>query len=55
MLDALVPVERGLRNALDAGLSPVDAFGEAVDAAEASAMQTVRKPGPHCDGSKVSP
>ncbi|XP_020290803.1 putative 3,4-dihydroxy-2-butanone kinase [Pseudomyrmex gracilis] len=41
LLDALVPVEIKLRDALDSGSNPVDAFAEAVNAAETSAMQTV--------------
>lgn len=41
MLNALIPVQNKLRDALNLGLSPIDAFGEAVKAAEISAMQTV--------------
>lgn len=41
MLDALIPAQYKLKDALNLGLSPTDAFGEAVKAAETSAMQTV--------------
>lgn len=41
MLDALIPAENKLRDALSSGLNPVNAFGEAVKAAETFAMQTV--------------
>lgn len=41
MLNALIPVQHKLRDALNLGLNPVNAFGEAVKAAETSAMQTV--------------
>lgn len=41
MLDALIPAQHKLRVALNLGLSPTDAFGEAIKAAETSAMQTV--------------
>lgn len=41
MLNALILVQNKLRDALNLGLSPIDAFGEAVKAAETSAMQTV--------------
>lgn len=50
LLDALIPAEYKLRDGLDAGLSPIDAFGEAVIAAESSAMQTVHMSRP-CVGS----
>ncbi|XP_071557157.1 folliculin isoform X2 [Temnothorax nylanderi] len=45
MLDALVPAENKLRDALNSGSSPVNAFGEAVKAAETFAMQTVHMSG----------
>lgn len=48
MLDALISAENKLRDALNSGLSPVNAFGEAVKAAETFAMQTV-----HMSGSPV--
>ncbi|XP_029678738.1 folliculin isoform X2 [Formica exsecta] len=41
MLDALIPAQYKLKDALNLGLSPTDAFGEAVKAAETSAIQTV--------------
>ncbi|XP_072757656.1 folliculin [Anoplolepis gracilipes] len=41
MLNALIPAQHKLRDALNSGLSPINAFGEAVQAAETSAMQTV--------------
>lgn len=41
MLDALIPAENKLRDALNSGSSPISAFGEAVKAAETFAMQTV--------------
>lgn len=41
MLNALIPAQHKLRDALNLGLNPVNAFGEAVKAAETSAMQTV--------------
>lgn len=44
MLDALVPAELNLKDALDFGLNPIDAFGKAVEAAETSAMQTLHMP-----------
>lgn len=44
LLDVLIPVELKLKEALDSGLNPVDAFAEAVNAAETSAMQTVNSP-----------
>ncbi|XP_077271845.1 uncharacterized protein LOC143902635 [Temnothorax americanus] len=45
MLDALIPAENKLRDALNSGSSPVNAFGEAVKAAETFAMQTVHMSG----------
>lgn len=47
MLDALIPAQHKLRDALTLGSSPIDAFGEAVKAAETSAMQTVHMSGSH--------
>ncbi|XP_014487172.1 PREDICTED: putative 3,4-dihydroxy-2-butanone kinase isoform X2 [Dinoponera quadriceps] len=44
MLDALIPAELKLKDALDLGLNPVSAFGKAVEAAETSAMQTLHMP-----------
>lgn len=44
MLDALIPAELKLKDALDLGLDPVNAFGKAVEAAEISAMQTLHMP-----------
>lgn len=41
ILDALIPAEHKLKDALDSGLNPISAFGEAVQTAETSAMQTV--------------
>lgn len=43
ILDALIFVENKLRDALNSGSSPVNAFGEAVKAAETFAMQTVAR------------
>lgn len=51
MLDALIPAENELRDALNSGSSPVDAFGEAVKAAETFAMQTVHMSKSRSDGS----
>ncbi|XP_032671436.1 putative 3,4-dihydroxy-2-butanone kinase isoform X2 [Odontomachus brunneus] len=44
MMDALIPAELSLKDALDSGLSPVDAFRKAVEAAESSAEQTLNMP-----------
>lgn len=44
MLDALIPVELKLKDALESGLNPVNAFGKAVEAAETSAMETLHMP-----------
>lgn len=41
VLDALVSAENKLRDALNSDSTPVNAFGEAVKAAETFAMQTV--------------
>lgn len=45
MLDALISAENKLRDALNSGSSPVNAFGEAVKTAETFAMQTVNMSG----------
>ncbi|XP_011880660.1 PREDICTED: putative 3,4-dihydroxy-2-butanone kinase isoform X2 [Vollenhovia emeryi] len=45
MLDALIPAENRLTQALNSGSNSVDAFGEAVKAAETFAMQTVHMSG----------
>lgn len=45
MLDALVAVENKLRVTLNCGSNPINAFGEAVKAAETFAMQTVHMSG----------
>ncbi|XP_011703663.1 PREDICTED: putative 3,4-dihydroxy-2-butanone kinase [Wasmannia auropunctata] len=45
MLDALISVENKLRDALNSGSNAVNAFGEAVKAAESFAMQTVHTSG----------
>lgn len=47
MLDALIPAENKLRDALNSGSNPVNAFGEAVKAAETFAMQTVHMSSSH--------
>jgi len=48
MLGALISAENKLRDALNSGLNPVNAFGEAVKAAETFAMQTVQMSGSSC-------
>ncbi|KAL0108763.1 hypothetical protein PUN28_014120 [Cardiocondyla obscurior] len=53
MLDALIPAENKLRDALNCGLNSVNAFGEAVKAAETSAMQTVYMSGSHSTDRKT--
>ena len=45
MLDALIPAENKLRDALNSGSNPINAFGEAVKTAETFAMQTVNMSG----------
>jgi len=45
MLDALIPAENKLKDALSSGLNPINAFGEAVKAAETFAMQTIHMSG----------
>lgn len=53
MLDALIPAQHKLRDALNLGSKPIDAFGEAVKAAETSAMQTVHISGSHSVDSTI--
>jgi len=48
MLSALISAENKLRDALNSGLNPVNAFGEAVKAVETFAMQTVQMSGSCC-------
>jgi len=48
MLGALISAENKLRDALNSGLNPVNAFGEAVKAAETFAIRTVQMSGSCC-------